>query len=46
METKTSTYLFQNTTDFPIRVTVMEDQNPTELHTHEGVELVCIYAGD
>lgn len=46
METKTSTYLFQNTTDFPIRVTVMEDQNPTELHTHEGVELVCIYAGE
>ena len=24
----------------------MEDQNPTELHTHEGVELVCIYAGE
>ena len=46
MENKTSTYLFSNTADFPLRVILKEDQNPTELHTHECVELVCIYDGE
>lgn len=45
MNIKSSTYLFQNTADFPLRVSIQEKQDPTKLHSHECVELVCVYDG-
>ena len=46
MNIKSSTYLFQNTADFPLRVSIQEKQAPTKLHSHECVELVCVYDGE
>ena len=43
---KSNVQLFYNTTDFPLRVSLQEKQDPTKLHSHECVELVCVYDGE
>ena len=46
MDIKSFAHLFQNTADFPLRVSLQENQAPTPLHQHECVELVCVYDGE
>ena len=46
MDVKSFAHLFRNTADFPLRVSLQENQPSTKPHQHECVELVCVYGGE
>ena len=43
---KSNLHIFRNTADFPLRVSLQENQPSTKPHQHECVELVCVYDGE